>query len=83
MLNVTKRLANLFITLFYINTKGFEVQGMFMRNWEEASGNGVCTGDKEAEYASYICSKLGIPFKEVNFVREYWLEVFRFSGIFL
>jgi len=37
---------------------------------------GVCTADKDAEEAESSCKKLGIPFRTVNLVQEYWNEVF-------
>ena len=55
---------------------GFNVVGVFMRNWDIADEMGTCSADKDVEDAAYICQHLGIHFHEINFVREYWNDVF-------
>lgn len=60
-----------------LKSKGFEVIGLFMKNWDIADETGHCRADKEAEDAEYVCQKLDIPFQHVNFVKEYWNEVFQ------
>ena len=57
---------------------GYEVIGLFMRNWDVANEKGVCMADKDMEDAQLVCQHIGIPFHEVNFVKEYWNEVFRY-----
>lgn len=47
-----------------------------MRNWDEKDEKGHCTGDADAEDAEWVCRKLEIPFHEVNFVKDYWNNVF-------
>ena len=47
-----------------------------MRNWDVKDETGVCSADKDAEHAEKTCRLLDIPFREVNFVKEYWNEVF-------
>ena len=56
---------------------GYRVTGVFMRNWDLTNETGHCLANKDAEDAAYVCSKLNIPFHEVNFVKEYWNDVFR------
>lgn len=48
-----------------------------MRNWDVADEKGFCQADLDREDAEYVCNKIGIPFFEVNFVKEYWNNVFR------
>ena len=55
----------------------FNVTGVFMRNWDIADETGTCSADRDAEDAAYVCHHVGIPFHEVNFVKEYWNDVFR------
>ena len=48
-----------------------------MKNWDKTNETGKCSQDEDREDAQYVCQKLGIPFQEVNFVKEYWNDVFR------
>lgn len=62
---------------FYLfNEIGFEVIGAFMKNWDEIDENGQCSGEKEYADAEYVCRKLDIPLFQVNFVKDYWNNVF-------
>jgi tRNA-specific 2-thiouridylase len=56
--------------------KQFEVIGTFMKNWDTVDETGHCRADKEAEEAEDVCKRIGIPFKHVTLVKEYWNEVF-------
>ena len=48
-----------------------------MRNWDVLDETGECAADRDSEDAQFVCHKLNIPFREVNFVKEYWHDVFR------
>ena len=50
--------------------------GLFMKNWDSANEKGECMADKDREDAQLVCDHIGIPLHEVNFVKEYWNEVF-------
>lgn len=65
------------VAAYMLKAKGFEVQGVFMKNWDIADEFGNCRADKDAQDAEYVCKKLDIPFTVVNFVKEYWTEVFQ------
>lgn len=47
-----------------------------MRNWDVVDETGQCLADKDSEDAQYVCQAVGIPFHEVNFVKQYWNGVF-------
>lgn len=47
-----------------------------MKNWDVTDEKGFCSSDKDYEDALYISEKLQIPLKQVNYVKEYWTEVF-------
>ncbi|ELU17106.1 hypothetical protein CAPTEDRAFT_228913 [Capitella teleta] len=64
------------VSAYLLKQKGFQVTGLFMVNWDLRNEVGVCTGDGDKEDAQYVCDHLKIPFKEVNFVKEYWNDVF-------
>src|SRR5690606_23721949 len=59
-----------------LKLQGFEVIGMFMKNWEEKDENGVCTSEKDYQDVISVCEKIGIPYYSVDFVREYQENVF-------
>lgn len=59
-----------------LKSKGYEVIGVFMKNWDIADETGTCRADKDADDAEYICKHLQIPFHYSDFVKEYWHEVF-------
>ena len=53
--------------------------GAFMTNWDLTNETGHCMADHDREDARFVCDKLNIPFNEVNFVKEYWNDVFRWA----
>jgi len=59
----------------------YNVTGVFMRNWDIADEKGFCSADTDAEDAAYVCQHIGIPFHEINFVKEYWNDVFRLENV--
>lgn len=59
-----------------LKLQGFEVIGMFMKNWEEKDENGVCSSEKDFKDVISVCEKVDIPYYSVNFVKEYQENVF-------
>ena len=59
--------------------KGFNVKAVFMQNWDIADETGQCMAEKDFADADWICKKLKIPLVRVDFVKEYWNDVFRYS----
>jgi len=57
--------------------QGYEVAGLFMRNWEERDIDGVCTAEEDFADVKSVASKLGIPYYTVNFAKEYEERVFK------
>ncbi|EPY87026.1 mitochondrial tRNA-specific 2-thiouridylase 1 [Camelus ferus] len=57
--------------------QGYQVTGVFMKNWDLLDESGVCTADKDCEDAYRVCQILDIPFHQVSYVKEYWNDVFR------
>lgn len=58
--------------------QGFEVHGMFMKNWEETHETGYCAAAEDLEDAKSVCETLEIPLHQVNFTAEYQQRVFRY-----
>lgn len=59
---------------------GYQVTGVFMKNWDSLDEHGVCTADRDCEDAYRVCRILDIPFRQVSYAKEYWNDVFR-SGL--
>lgn len=64
------------VAALLLKQQGYRVIGMFMKNWEEKDDNGVCRSAVEFEDVVRVCDQLDIPYYSVNFVREYWDNVF-------
>lgn len=64
------------VAALLLKNKGFEITGVFMRNWDIRNEIGNCMVDQDYEDAKWVCEKLRIPFAEVNFVKDYWNDIF-------
>jgi tRNA-specific 2-thiouridylase len=64
------------VTALLLLRQGYRVSGLFMKNWEEDDGTGLCTAAQDFADAQQVCDRLGIPLHSVNFAAEYWDEVF-------
>lgn len=64
------------VTALLLKEQGYRVIGLFMKNWEEQNADGVCTSSVEYEDVVRVCEKIDIPYYSVNFVKEYWDNVF-------
>lgn len=56
--------------------QGYEVEGLFMKNWEEDDGTEYCTAMDDLADAQAVCDKIGIKLHTANFAAEYWDSVF-------
>ena len=59
-----------------LQQQGYQVEGLFMRNWEENDGTEYCTAMTDLMDAQSVCDSLGIDLRTVNFATEYWDRVF-------
>lgn len=64
------------VTALQLIEQGYQVTGLFMKNWEEDDGTTDCTAMQDLADAQQVCDTLAIPLKTVNFAAEYWDEVF-------
>lgn len=56
--------------------QGYDVSGLFMKNWEEDDDTGLCTAKQDLADAEKVCDALGIHLHTANFAAEYWDDVF-------
>lgn len=47
-----------------------------MKNWDEINEKGQCSGERDWDDAQWVCQRLNIPITQINFVKEYWNNVF-------
>lgn len=66
------------VAAILLKEAGYEVIGVFMKNWEEKDENGVCMSDIDYEDVISVAEQLEIPYYSVNFVKEYWDRVFEY-----
>ena len=64
------------VTALITKLQGYKVVGLFMKNWDEVTPDGVCPADEDYQDVVRVCELLEIPYYSVNFVKEYWDEVF-------
>ncbi len=56
--------------------QGYQVEGLFMKNWEEDDGSEYCTAKEDLADAQSVCDALGVHLHTANFAAEYWDNVF-------
>lgn len=66
------------VSALLLKEQGYDVIGVFMKNWEEQDENGVCTAENDWRDVREVCEVIGIPYYSVNFAREYWDRVFSY-----
>lgn len=64
------------VAAWLLQQQGYQVEGLFMKNWEEEDSDHYCAAAADRADAQAVCDTLGIPLHTVNFSAEYWDEVF-------
>ncbi len=64
------------VSALLLKRQGYEVIGVFMKNWNEDNDDGVCTAESDWRDVRDVCDKIDIPYYSVDFVQEYWDRVF-------
>lgn len=64
------------VTALLLKEQGYDVIGLFMKNWEEQDADGVCKSEEEYADVVRVCGQIGIPYYAANFVQEYQDGVF-------
>lgn len=64
------------VSAYLLQQQGYQVSGLFMKNWEEDDNEEYCSAATDLADAQAVCDKLGIELNTVNFAAEYWDNVF-------
>ncbi len=66
------------VAALLLKRQGYNVIGLFMKNWEETGDDGACTAETDFSDVRRVCSVLDIPYYTVNFSKEYMDRVFKY-----
>lgn len=66
------------VAALLLKQEGYDVIGVFMKNWDDTDEFGVCTADEDYADVRRVCQQIGIPYYTVNFEKEYWDKVFTY-----
>ncbi|MCO7222771.1 tRNA 2-thiouridine(34) synthase MnmA [Pleionea sp. CnH1-48] len=66
------------VSAYLLLQQGYQVEGLFMKNWEEDDTDEYCSAAEDLEDAQAVCDRLGIELHTVNFAAEYWDRVFEY-----
>lgn len=64
------------VAAYLLKEQGYEVLGLFMKNWDETDENGDCPASKDYDDVQKVCAQLDIPCYSIEFVEEYRDHVF-------
>lgn len=74
------------VAAYLLKEAGHEVTGCFMRNWDSFANNdvagnpdllnSVCPQEQDYQDACAVAEALGIEMERIDFVKEYWDDVF-------
>lgn len=63
-------------TALLLKKQGYNVEGLFMKNWEGDDTDDYCPAAEDLKDVFAICEKLEIPLHIENFSKDYWDRVF-------
>ncbi|MFC4776520.1 tRNA 2-thiouridine(34) synthase MnmA [Paenibacillus sp. GCM10023252] len=66
------------VTAWLLKQEGYDVVGIFMKNWDDTDEFGHCTAEEDAEDVRRVCDQIGIPYYTVNFEEQYYNKVFSY-----
>ena len=64
------------VAAYLLREQGYQVEGLFMKNWEQDDADGYCAAAVDLADAQAVCDQLDIPLHSVNFSDAYWDRVF-------
>lgn len=76
------------VALKLLKDQGYDVEAMFMRNWDSATNNDilgnpdinedVCPQEKDFQDAKKVADQIGVKLNRIDFIEEYWDTVFTY-----
>ncbi|MGT2887857.1 tRNA 2-thiouridine(34) synthase MnmA [Streptococcus didelphis] len=66
------------VTALLLKEQGYDVIGVFMKNWDDTDEFGVCTATEDYKDVAAVADQIGIPYYSINFEKEYWDRVFEY-----
>ena len=66
------------VSAYLLLQQGYQVEGLFMKNWEEDDNDEYCAAAEDLKDAQAVADKLGITLHNINFAAEYWDNVFEY-----
>lgn len=66
------------VTALLLKQQGYDVIGIFMKNWDDTDEFGHCTAEDDAEDVRRVCEQIDIPYYTVNFEKQYYDKVFAY-----
>ncbi|MFZ3588275.1 tRNA 2-thiouridine(34) synthase MnmA [Bacillus sp. DJP31] len=66
------------VAALLLKEQGYDVIGIFMKNWDDTDDFGVCTATEDYDDVIRVCNQIGIPYYAVNFEKQYWEKVFTY-----
>lgn len=75
------------VAAYLLKKEGYEVIGLFMRNWDSMLNNDIegnpndgpiCPQEQDYNDAKSVADFLGIELHRVDFIKEYWDDVFTY-----
>ncbi|MBM3373678.1 MAG: tRNA 2-thiouridine(34) synthase MnmA, partial [Betaproteobacteria bacterium] len=59
------------VAALLLKQQGFEVTGLFMKNWEDDDSDEYCSSRQDLVDAVAVADRIGIDIEAVNFSAEY------------
>ena len=76
------------VAAILLKEQGYDVIGLFMRNWDSTINNdflgnpnlneSICPQEQDYNDALKVADKIGIPLYRIDFIKEYWDDVFTY-----
>jgi len=66
------------VTAWVLKQQGFQVEGLFMKNWEGDDTEDYCPAAEDLKDVLAVCEQLEIPLHVENFSQQYWEHVFTY-----